>query len=104
MNKYKWYSELLENPIVWILLIVIVVIIALLNASEVKSEKCDTMLCGWCQEYPELCDLYPYPYPIPELRNEYLPVVANALFPTLAPTMPIGTPIPYPTPAPTPNK
>lgn len=70
----------------------------LLPATQVVADECDTMLCGWCEEYPDECSLYPYPYPMPELQNEFLPVVANALLPTPAPTMnPLPT-ITYPPP------
>jgi len=63
------------------------------TSTRASGEKCDTMLCGWCQVYPELCTLYP--------EKLHLPVIANASgvisLPTLAPTPTYGD-IPYPTP------
>lgn len=42
--------------------------------------------------------LHGYPYPMPELRREFLPVIANASLPTPAPTMNPFPTITYPPP------
>lgn len=94
MKSEELYRKYRRSQI-WTIIFATVTLICLLLALFVfvgtaLSEECDTMLCGWCKEYPETCTLYP------EEHTEFLPVIANAFdanaptprpTPTLAPTM-----------------
>lgn len=95
-----------RTEIVLVAVAIAALILLVVCVSAAKSEDCDTMLCGWCQEYPDICNLYPEPTDgiVNKYKREYLPIVhANAFLPTPAPTQNPFPTITYPAPAPTPT-